>query len=78
MKQLELFSVDNASRPVALVSPNLPEFIKDVIRNNWDKTSSGFADRFSMSDVINEIDDDTAELLAELIQEQREEYASQL
>ena len=78
MNQLELFTVEGQERPVALVSPNLPDFIKDVIRNSWDKTSSGLQDRFTCEDIINEIDDDTAELLAELIQEQREEYASQL
>ena len=78
MKNLKPFTPQGCDKPVALVSPNLPDFIKDVITNSWDKTSSGFQDRFTCEDIINEIDDDTAELLAELIQEQREEYASQL
>ena len=67
MKQLELFSVDNASRPVALVSPNLPEFIKDVIRNNWDKSSSGLGDHYYVnSETITDPDE---------LQEYWEEYS---
>ncbi len=78
MKELIPFQVDNNSAPVALISPDLPEYIKDVIRKNWDKTSSGFGDVISCDDVINQIDSDTSELLAEMLYELREEYASQL
>ncbi len=76
--QLELFAVNNNSAPVALVSPDLPEYIKDVIRNSWDKTSSGFQDVISCDEVINQVDNETSELLAEMLHELREEYASQL
>ena len=76
--QLELFAVDNNSAPVALISPDLPEYIKDVIRKNWDKTSSGFQDVITCDEIINQIDNDTSELLAEMLYELREEYASQL
>ncbi len=78
MKELIPFQVDNNSAPVALISPDLPEYIKDVIRKNWDKTSSGFGDVISCDDVINQVDNETSELLAEMLHELREEYASQL
>ena len=41
MKNLIPFTPQGCDKPVALVSPTLPDFIKDVISNNWDKTSSG-------------------------------------
>ena len=41
MKNLKPFTPQGCDKPVALVSPNLPDFIKDVITNNWDKSSSG-------------------------------------
>ena len=41
MKNLKSFTPQGCDKPVALVSPNLPDFIKDVISNNWDKSSSG-------------------------------------
>ena len=78
MKQLVPFTPTNCDQPVAFVSPDLPDWIKGVIDNNWDKTSSGFGDVISCDDVINQVDDDTAELLAEMLHELREEYASQL
>ena len=46
MNQLELFTPQGLERPVALVSPNCPDFIKDVITNNWDKSSSGLGDHY--------------------------------
>ena len=41
MKNLKPFTPQGCDKPVALVSPNCPDFIKDVITNSWDKTSSG-------------------------------------
>jgi len=44
MKKLIPFTPQGHTSPVALVSPNLPDFIKDVITNSWDKSSSGLGD----------------------------------
>ena len=44
MKKLIPFTPQGLNSPVALVSPNLPDFIKDVITNSWDKSSSGLGD----------------------------------
>ena len=68
MNQLELFTPQGLERPVALVSPNLPDFIKDVISNNWDKSSSGLGSHVYVEDVIQTITDD------EILQEYWEEY----
>jgi hypothetical protein len=69
MNQLELFTPQGLDRPVALVSPNLPDFIKDVITNNWDKSSSGLGSHVYVEDVIQTITDD------EILQEYWEEYS---
>jgi hypothetical protein len=69
MNQLELFTPQGLERPVALVSPNLPDFIKDVITNNWDKSSSGLGSHVYVEDVIQTITDD------EILQEYWEEYS---
>tara|TARA_B100000965_G_scaffold313579_1_gene273515 strand:- start:73 stop:285 length:213 start_codon:yes stop_codon:yes gene_type:complete len=69
MNQLELFTPQGLERPVALVSPNLPDFIKDVISNNWDKSSSGLGSHVYVEDVIQTITDD------EILQEYWEEYS---
>ena len=78
MKQLVPFTPTNCDLPVALVSPNLPEWVQGVLNENWDKTSSGFQDVISCDDVVNQVDEETSELLAEMLHELREEYASQL
>ena len=69
MNQLELFTPQGLERPVALVSPNLPDFIKDVISNNWDKSSSGLGSHVYVEDVIQTITDD------EILQEYWDEYS---
>ena len=69
MNQLELFTPQGLERPVALVSPTLPDFIKDVISNNWDKSSSGLGSHVYVEDVIQTITDD------EILQEYWEEYS---
>ena len=69
MNQLELFTPQGHTSPVALVSPNLPDFIKDVISNNWDKSSSGLGSHVYVEDVIQTITDD------EILQEYWEEYS---
>ena len=67
MKQLELFSVDNASRPVALVSPNCSQLVLDVLNNSWDKSSSGLGDHYYVnSETITDPDE---------LQEYWEEYS---
>ena len=69
MNQLELFTPQGLERPVALVSPNCPDFIKDVITNNWDKSSSGLGSHVYVEDVIQTITDD------EILQEYWDEYS---
>tara|TARA_E500000081_G_scaffold147070_1_gene170866 strand:- start:486 stop:698 length:213 start_codon:yes stop_codon:yes gene_type:complete len=69
MNQLELFTPQGLDKPVALVSPNLPDFIKDVITNNWDKSSSGMGSHTYIEDVIESIND------PEIHQEYWEEYS---
>lgn len=35
---------------VALISENLPDYIKDIIINNYNKSSSGLASHYSLND----------------------------
>ena len=52
---------------MALVSPTCPDFIKDVITNSWDKSSSGLGDHHYLnSEIINDPDE---------LQEYWEEYS---
>ena len=37
-------------KQVALISENLPDYIKDIIINNYDKSSSGMSSRYSLND----------------------------
>ena len=37
-------------RQVALISENLPDYIKDIIINNYDESSSGLASHYSLRD----------------------------
>ena len=69
MNQLELFTPQGLNSPVALVSPTCPDFIKDVITNNWDKSSSGLGSHVYVEDVIQTITDD------EILQEYWDEYS---
>ena len=68
MKKLIPFTPQGLERPVALVSPNLPDFIKDVITNNWDKSSSGLGDHYKVVDSETITDPDE-------LQEYWEEYS---
>jgi len=66
MKKLIPFTPQGCDKPVALVSPNLPDFIKDVITENWDKSSSGLGDHYYVdSETITDPDE---------LQEYWEEY----
>ena len=69
MKNLIPFTPQGCDTPVALVSPNCPDFIKDVITNNWDKSSSGLGSHVYVEDVIQTITDD------EILQEYWDEYS---
>jgi len=69
MNQLELFTPQGLDRPVALVSPNASDLVKQVITNNWDKSSSGLGSHVYVEDVIQEITD------PEILQEYWEEYS---
>ena len=69
MNQLEMFTPQGLESPVALVSPNCPDFIKDVITNNWDKTSSGLGSHVYVEELTQEITD------PEILQEYWEEYS---
>tara|TARA_R100000458_G_C8211033_1_gene198485 strand:+ start:626 stop:814 length:189 start_codon:yes stop_codon:yes gene_type:complete len=37
-------------KQVALISENLPDYIKDIIINNYDKSSSGMGSHYSLND----------------------------
>ena len=69
MKKLIPFTPQGCDKPIALVSPNCPDFIKDVITNNWDKSSSGLGSHVYVEDVIQTITDD------EILQEYWDEYS---
>ena len=66
-KDLIPFTPQGLERPVAMVSPNCPDFIKDVITNSWDKSSSGLGSHIYMdSESITDPDE---------LQEYWEEYS---
>ena len=69
MKKLIPFTLQGCDKPVALVSPNCPDFIKDVITNNWDKSSSGLGSHYYVEDVRESLTD------SEELQEYWEEYS---
>ena len=70
MKNLIPFTPQGCDKPVALVSPNCPDFIKDVITNSWDKSSSGLGSHIYVdSQSITDPDE---------LQEYWEEYSLQL
>ena len=69
MKQLVPFTPTNCDQPVAFVSPDLPDWIKGVIDNNWDKTSSGLGSHVYVEDLTQEIED------PDILQEYWEEYS---
>ena len=63
------FTPDNCSSPVALVSPDLPDYVKRVINENWDKTSSGLGTHTYVEDIIQDVTDQ------DTLQEYWEEYS---
>jgi len=69
MKQLVPFTPTNCNGPVALVSDNLPDYILQVIDNNWDKISSGLGTHYTVEEITSIHDQ-------EMIEEYNEEYAS--
>jgi hypothetical protein len=68
MKKLIPFTPQGCDKPVALVSPTCPDFIKDVITNSWDKSSSGLGDHYKVVDSETITDPDE-------LQEYWEEYS---
>ena len=68
MKKLIPFTPQGCTNPVALVSPTCPDFIKDVINNSWDKSSSGLGDHYKVVDSETITDPDE-------LQEYWEEYS---
>ena len=69
MKQLVPFTPTNCDRPVAYVSPNLPQWIKDVLNKNWMKTSSGLGHHVYVEDLMQDETD------PDILQEYWEEYS---
>jgi hypothetical protein len=63
------FTPDNCDTPVALVSPNLPDYVKRVINENWSKTSSGLGTHTYVEDIIQDVTDQ------DTLQEYWEEYS---
>ena len=63
------FTPDNCSSPVALVSPDLPDYVKRVINENWDKTSSGLGNHTYVEDMIQDVTD------PDILQEYWDEYS---
>ena len=54
--------------PVAMVSPNLPSWVKGVLNDCWDKTSSGLGTHTYVEDMIQGVTD------PEVLQEYWDEY----
>lgn len=52
MNKLIEFRIDEDSAPIGWVSENLPDYIKDVLTQNWDKTSSGLGDHHQFKDWV--------------------------
>ena len=50
MKNLVEYVIPGHDRPVAFISEDLPDYIKQIIRTNWDYTTSGLSDSYSISD----------------------------
>tara|TARA_Y100000401_G_C8134533_1_gene131833 strand:- start:156 stop:410 length:255 start_codon:yes stop_codon:yes gene_type:complete len=68
MSNLIPFTPSNCDMPVAMVSPNLPSWIKDVLNDSWDKTSSGLGTHTYVEDMIQDVTD------PEVLQEYWDEY----
>ena len=69
MSNLIPFTPSNCDMPVAMVSPNLPSWIKDVLNDSWDKTSSGLGTHTYVEDMIQDVTD------PEVLQEYWDEYS---
>ena len=68
MSNLIPFTPTNCDQPVALVSPNLPEWIQGVLNESWMKTSSGLGTHTYVEDMIQDVTD------PEVLQEYWDEY----
>ena len=69
MKQLVTFTPTNCTAPVAYISHDLPDWIKDVINKNWAHTSSGLGSHVYIEDLIQDETD------PDIQQEYWEEYS---
>ena len=69
MSNLIPFTPTNCDQPVALVSPNLPEWIQGVLNESWMKTSSGLGTHTYVEDMIQDVTD------PEVLQEYWDEYS---
>ncbi len=69
MTKLIPFTPSNCNEPVALVSPDLPEWVQGVLDENWDKVSSGLGVHTYVEDMIQNTTD------PDLLQEYWEEYS---
>tara|TARA_R100001082_G_scaffold67152_1_gene37999 strand:- start:2409 stop:2585 length:177 start_codon:yes stop_codon:yes gene_type:complete len=50
MNKTKLVPLNVDGYDIALISEDLPEYIKDIIINNYDKSSSGLGSHYYMSD----------------------------
>jgi len=69
MTKLIPFTPTNCDQPVALVSPNLPEWVQGVIDEHWMDVSSGLGNHTYVEDMIQNTTD------PDLLQEYWEEYS---
>ena len=69
MKNLIPFTPSNYDQPVALVSPDLPEWVQGVIDESWMKVSSGLGNHTYVEDMIQDVTD------PDILQEYWEEYS---
>ena len=69
MQTLQPFIPDNCTSPVAYMSSDTPDWIKDVINENWDQVSSGLASHYTFEELIGIQEQ-------ELFEEYQEEYAT--
>lgn len=69
MSNLIPFTPSNCDMPVAMVSPNLPGWVKDVLNDSWNKTSSGLGTHTYVEDMIQDVTD------PEVLQEYWDEYS---
>ena len=69
MSNLIPFTPTDCDMPVAMGSPNLPSWVKDVLNDNWHKVSSGLGNHTYVEDMIQDVTD------PEVLQEYWDEYS---